>query len=433
MRIFFLFISLIISSLVSAQGLEAYFSLTRFNVPSEKPYVDVFVSFNGRTVNYVDGTANIESTILIKEGIHIIDFRKTKVSSSDFSIDSIPVDFVDVQRFSLKNGKYGVEVILRDLNLEKPDTVKLNYPFELFFSSNKVEISDIEFVERMEKSDEQNLFSKGGYQIIPFVSDYYSRNRNEIIFYAEIYNSDNKFKTDGKYLAVAQITGSGGEVVGSYRRMMRHDAKDVNVILSKFDISELFSGSYNVEIEVRDKENELIASNSLSFFRNNPVPLGSLASSDSILDGEVLFTQMIPDREVLLEYIRSMWPRADALERNIIDKQLTSSTTENLQQFMYTFWYKRDPNAPQEAWDKYYDMVKIVNELYGTQIQKGYQTDRGRVFLQYGKPNKLVDVPSEPSAYPYQIWQYYHIDRYSNIRFVFYNRDLSTNDYSLLH
>lgn len=419
--------------MASAQDLEAYFSLTRFNVPSEKPYVDIFISFNGRTVNYINSEASIESTILIKEGIHIIDFRKTKVTSSSFTSDSIPLDFVDVQRFPLKNGKYSVEVFLRDLNLEKPDTVKLNYPFELFFSANKVEISDIEFVDRMEKSDKENLFSKGGFQVIPYVSDYFNPNRNEIIFYAEIYNSDNKFKNDGKYLAVAQITGSGGEVVGSYRRLMRHEVNEVNVILTQFDISELYSGNYNLEIEVRDKDNELIKSNSLSFFRNNPVPLTEFNSSDSILDGEVLFTQMIPDREVLLEYIRSMWPRADALERNIIDKQLSSSTTENLQQFMYTFWYKRDPNAPQEAWDKYNDMVKIVNNLYSTQIQKGYQTDRGRVFLQYGKPNKLVDIPSEPSAYPYQIWQYYHIDRYSNIRFVFYNKDLSTNDYVLLH
>jgi GWxTD domain-containing protein len=104
---------------------------------------------------------------------------------------------------------------------------------------------------------------------------------------------------------------------------------------------------------------------------------------------------------------------------------------------MYTFWYKRDPNNPQEAWDKYYDLVKTANNLYATQIRKGYETDRGRVFLQYGMPNKLVDVPSEPSSYPYQIWQYYHVEydglATSNVRFVFYNRDFSTNDYVLLH
>ncbi len=45
----------------------------------------------------------------------------------------------------------------------------------------------------------------------------------------------------------------------------------------------------------------------------------------------------------------------------------------------------------------------------------------------------MIDRPNEPSAYPYQIWQYYRIGQRSNIRFIFYNPDLVTNDYPLLH
>jgi GWxTD domain-containing protein len=433
MRVFFFLCSIVVSISSFGQSLEAYFNLTRFNIPTDKPFVDVFISFNGRTLAYEKGKANVESIILIKSGEHIIDFRKTKVESPPLGLDSIPVDFVDAQRFSLKNGKYSIEVLLHDLNLANSDTMKISYPFEIYFSGFQVEISDIELVDRMEKSNEQNLFSKSGYQIIPFVSDYYNSFYNDLTFYSEVYNSEKRFGQNEKYLVVAQITNTGGEVVGNFRKMMRVETAEVSVILNNFDITELYSGTYQLQIEVRDKENKLIKSNSFQFFRNNPMPLSEFSISDSLFQGEVLFTQMIPDREVLLEYIRSMWPLGESLERNIIDHQINSSTTEELQQFMYTFWYKRDPENPQEAWDKYYDVVKMVNQLYGTQIRKGYETDRGRVTLQYGKPNKLVDVPSEPSSYPYQIWQYYHIDRYSNIRFVFYNRDLSTNDYVLLH
>lgn len=433
MRFFLFLVSLIFSTLSYGQNLEAYFNLTRFNIPGEKPFIDVFISFNGRTVTYLEDKAVLESTIIIKDGIHIVDFRKTKVESPFIETDSIPNDFVDVQRFSLKNGKYSIEILLRDLNQLNADTMKFSYPFELFFSGNQIGISDIELVDRMEKSDEVNLFSKAGYQIIPFVSDYYRKNRNELVFYSEIYNSDKKFGADEQYLVVAQITGTGGEVIGNYRKMLRNKTAPVTVVLNKFNISELYSGTYQLQIEVRDKENKLIKSNAFNFFRNNPPPMGVAFNPDSVLEGEVLFTQMIPDREVLLEYIKSMWPRAEALERNIIDNQISSASTEDLQNFMYTFWYKRDAEAPQEAWDQYYDLVKTVNELFSTQIRKGYETDRGRVFLQYGKPNRLIDIPSEPSAYPYQIWHYYHVDRYSNIRFVFYSRELSSNDYTLLH
>jgi hypothetical protein len=55
------------------------------------------------------------------------------------------------------------------------------------------------------------------------------------------------------------------------------------------------------------------------------------------------------------------------------------------------------------------------------------------VYLKYGPPNQIVDRPSEPSAYPYQIWHYYKAANFSNKRFVFYMPDLGTNDYDLLH
>jgi GWxTD domain-containing protein len=439
MRVFLVFISFLLCLNAKGQNLEAYFNITRYDIPEESPFIDVFISFNALTVNYTDNVANIESTILIKDGDRIVDFRKTKIISPELDVDSVPVDFIDVQRFSLKNGKYTIDIALRDLNELDADTVKISYPFEIRFSGNQVEISDIELVDRIEASDQLNLYTKSGYQVIPYVSDYYNSSRNEIMFYAEIYNSDNKFGADSKYLVISQITNTGGDVIGNYRKLTRLETADVSVVLNKFNISELYSGTYLLHIEVRDQENKLIKDRSFQFFRNNSAPMDEMAvNSEAYLQGEVLFTEMIPDREVLLEYIRSMWPRGEQLERNIIDKQIESASTEELQQFMYNFWYKRDPKNPQEAWDKYYDQVKLVNSIYSTQIMKGYKTDRGRVFLQYGEPNKLVDVPSEPSSYPYQIWQYYHIEsmdntNYSDVKFVFIDTELSTNNYVLLH
>jgi hypothetical protein len=78
-------------------------------------------------------------------------------------------------------------------------------------------------------------------------------------------------------------------------------------------------------------------------------------------------------------------------------------------------------------------MVKVVKREFGTSIRRGYQTDRGRVFLQYGPPNNRTASLHEPSAYPYEIWHYYRIGTQNNRRFVFYLPDLVTNDYTLLH
>jgi GWxTD domain-containing protein len=177
----------------------------------------------------------------------------------------------------------------------------------------------------------------------------------------------------------------------------------------------------------------LITNSSIRFYRNKTPPLHNYSSVDSVLGKNVLFTQLITNRDTLIDHIKSLRPRAELLERSIIDKQIHSATTDELQQFMYNFWFKRNEDNPQLAWDEYYDMVLFVNDEFGTHVKKGYESDRGRVYLQYGKPDKHIRVPSEPNAYPYEIWFFYHIGDVNNKRFVFYNRDLSTNDYELLH
>jgi len=82
----------------------------------------------------------------------------------------------------------------------------------------------------------------------------------------------------------------------------------------------------------------------------------------------------------------------------------------------------------------YRTQVVIAQENFGNIIKKGYQTDRGRVFLQYGPPNAREGHYNEPSTYPYEIWQYYTLNQNQrNKRFVFYSPDMVTADFTLLH
>ena len=70
---------------------------------------------------------------------------------------------------------------------------------------------------------------------------------------------------------------------------------------------------------------------------------------------------------------------------------------------------------------------------FGTNFQMGHETDRGRIFLKYGYPSQIYEVPSSPSEYPYEIWQYDRIQSFTIRRFIFYNNTNVTNDYRLLH
>jgi hypothetical protein len=44
-----------------------------------------------------------------------------------------------------------------------------------------------------------------------------------------------------------------------------------------------------------------------------------------------------------------------------------------------------------------------------------------------------VDRSSDPQSYPYQIWHYYRAGKFSDKRFVFYDRELLQREYQLLH
>jgi len=115
-----------------------------------------------------------------------------------------------------------------------------------------------------------------------------------------------------------------------------------------------------------------------------------------------------------------------------------------MQQLFYNFWKSRNDKDPQLMWLEYYKEVMKVNKEFGTYGLKGYDTDRGRVYLQYGPPDQRTKADVEPSAYPYEIWEYnslydkslaltYPDNKQSNKKFVFYNPDLVTNKYTLIH
>ncbi len=137
--------------------------------------------------------------------------------------------------------------------------------------------------------------------------------------------------------------------------------------------------------------------------------------------------------DTLSDYINCLRPISDELERTFADNQLKKGEIKLMQQFFLSFWEKRNTANPEAEWKNYQKHVDYVNRSYSSQIMRGYETDRGRIYLQYGTPNTITDKKYEPEYYPYQIWHYYHTQGQSNRKFVFYLPGLAVNDYQLIH
>jgi GWxTD domain-containing protein len=427
-----------ITSVAGASTLRAYFSHASFYTPEYGPYVETYLSILGRSVQFVrnengkfQGTVMV--TMLFKQHDTIKEFKKYDLQTVEID-DTTHINFIvfDQQRVALPSGKYDLEFEITDKNLEMtPFKAKDN--LSLDFDTKKIEFSDIELIESFTKATETSLMAKSGYDFIPYQDYFYPQSNNKITFYAEIYNASAILGSGEQFVVASSLQSvETGKPIDNFFRIKRETTSDVNVVFSEFDISELPSGNFNLVISARDKENKEIASRSIFMQRSNP----GVKYNTSLLQGVAVdnsFVSRMNQVDTLRENIRMCGPIAGANEKLFIKFNLNDSELITCQRFFYDFWLQRNATDPEGAWIKYYQTVLGVEQEFSSTNKKGYETDRGRVYLQWGSPNQRVIEPYTASNLPYEIWQYYKLGTQTDIKFVFYTPDRSLNDYQLLH
>lgn len=102
--------------------------------------------------------------------------------------------------------------------------------------------------------------------------------------------------------------------------------------------------------------------------------------------------------------------------------------------FVYNFFRTRNPKAPEAEWQAYSDQVRTVNRLFNLGGRTGYETERGRVYLQYGPPTERLTVYQEAGSRPYEIWRYDTLPKdEKGGRFLFFQPGGLLEDFLLLH
>jgi len=97
----------------------------------------------------------------------------------------------------------------------------------------------------------------------------------------------------------------------------------------------------------------------------------------------------------------------------------TLKTDDEREQFIEQFWLRRDPDPDtdvNEYREEYYQRIAYANERYTSGIP-GWKTDRGRIYIMFGKPDQTESHPSGGSynrpvwegggttaTYPFEIW-----------------------------
>ena len=427
------------TSAQSTKTLNSYISYATFSVPGEEAsqYVETYMTFDKGSLVYVKGekdfNAKINITVLFKQGESIKNYGKYSLTSpTEADTTNINGFFMDMQRYSLPNGTYSLEVVLEDENNKAAAPYKVEDQL-IVDLPNKFCFSSIIGLESYSKANNDSQTAKNGYELIPMIMPYYPETINKLTFYAEIYNAKKQLGDNEKYLLNTYICAfENNAKLNNFYFTKRMNAKDIDVIINSMDITNLPSGNYYLVLEARDRNNEVIGLNRYFFQRSNPnyqIDNTMLAS----INTDEVFSGKINDLDTIREYIRTLSPISTAVEKDYAEELVKTDDLQTMQQYFYTFWSSRNKIDPKQAWLDYYAQVHRVNASFKTLNNKGYATDRGIVFLKYGAPDRIVQSYSEPGAYPYEIWHYYTLGSQRNKKFVFMTLDIVTNDFKLIH
>jgi GWxTD domain-containing protein len=99
-------------------------------------------------------------------------------------------------------------------------------------------------------------------------------------------------------------------------------------------------------------------------------------------------------------------------------------TDEERERFIEEFWRRRDPDPDtdeNEYREEYYERIAYANEHYASGVP-GWKTDRGRIYITWGKPDEVESHPSGGSydreasegggsttTYPFEKWFYRYL------------------------
>ncbi len=444
-QLFILLFAAIMPIVIKAQVI-AYFNVGAFNTPSNQPYIETYLTIVGNSLypkrtglNY-QSAVNIEVKILKDSAI--VKANKYNLIGPAFSDTLKSPVFIDNQRYSLANGVYTLEMKLTDKNKPKRQPLLIKQTIVLAFDQKLMEASSVEVLESYKKTVTPTSISKSGYELVPYNINYFPETIKELSFYFESYNADSVLGKNKPFIYVYYLENSDNlNKLNTYGDFRKQTSQKVNPLLGKINIGTLGSGNYNLVIEAKD-ENNITQLQKKYFFQrmNKSVDVSdfyTLSSKKTVTD----YFGSCNNLDTLKMFVECLWPIANYTDKDRVINVSLKKDKEVMKNFVIDFWQRRaaDTGNALKMWAEYYKSVQEVMVLFKCGKQKGYYTERGRVYLQYGKPSQRSIQNNEMNTFPYEIWQYYTLydkannQSFSNRKFVFVNKNLGDDCHTLVH
>ena len=327
----------------------------------------------------------------------------------------------------LKPGNYLLQIFLSDYH----DSTKMQpYYRDLVVGSfeGKICLSDVELASKIltDSKNKVSVFYKNNMEVFPNPRLTYYETMPVIYYYSEVYNALGKeLKLD------VQLKNSLGRE--TYRKTLPvHGKANALVKVGAIAMKKAASGKYDLSLTLRDENGKVFDRKTKDFYYVSSIVADSnyqivdakvnedfLASRFAILSGP-----QCDDLFNISKYI--------ATEQEI-DMYYKLKDTRQKQEYLYSFWRKRDPDLKtrdNEYLKEYLDRAEFANKRFKEYRKKGVDTDRGRIYLKYGKPDKIERKQNDYYNKPYMVWEYYNIE--GGVYFIFADVN-GLGNYEMLH
>lgn len=462
MRTSYRFYILVLSSFfclntsVCSQTIQGTIDYHVFPRSEQQALTELYITIQSESLQFKSFTEGAKASVLITTVITNEEgkmFHAEKIQlQSPVQNDSLPrvPALYEQKQVMLPYGKYQLDIRMKDefavdsgisaqvkLNVNVPDT--------------GVYFSDVELITSYSQMSESGPRVKNNYLLEHRVSNFFPKEISNLKFYTELYHTEKVLGSGEPFVLFYKfVNADNGYTLYKEQSFTKHKSAEVVPILADMIIERVPAGNYYLVIELRDKLNQPKARTRKYFQRSNYKEVNEEAKKRQEMEMPEsiagTFVENMPDT-LLNRMLKAIRPTSTEQEINMAKALVKESTADQKRSYLLFFWRKRNPEQPEQAYKDYVQRLKTAEAKYATRTFRAYETDRGRVFLQYGIPNRIENEITDfartasrnSNPIPLEIWSYYNIPQeithiaQTNRVFVFLEDNRGNNAWRLVH
>ena len=451
-RRWFLLIVIILCA-ATAHAVEAVVSHVIFYKPAasgkDSAFLEVYWQINPSSLHYhkneqgelvaqVQTAFSISSdTALLRRDRYVLQTRPQKPGAAASQV------LLQYKRYYVPAGNLSFR-----LDLGETEFPAQNFQVIQPFNSNDIPqgpfYSQIKLLDTFFTSREPGPFSQDGYQQYPRVLNFYDEGQRTVHFYTEAYARQHVGKRLIQHFYLSRRANDY-----PIAQLQIYDtlsaAAEINPGRHSFNIAALPTGNYYLNAHLQNEKGGVLDTQSLflQIVNKNPEQIKEDTAKKKTADMDAQESGHFFDMsktfvvkfsiKQLLAILRMISPLADPAETNAINSFFKRPDEMYMRYFIYNYFSKENKAHPEEAWKEFANLIREVNREFNSGAQLGYESDRGRIYLKYGKPDERVRVPNESGAVPYEIWRYNSMPPLNQQgTLLFYQPGFAIGDYKLL-